>query len=242
MGIGYYFLYTINDYEQEGLEPGMPALQDRIDTFKMLSDRIGKERVVWRFDPLILTDKISGQTLIDKVGSVMAQLAGYTEKMVFCFLDPVLYNGRKKLKSVGYEARAFSDDEKAYVAKNIAKMSEEHGIQAAVCGEPVSLSEYGIKPNKCIDDDLIRRVFSQDAKLMAFLDSVNGLEHKGQREHCHCIPSYDIGTENTCRNGCVYCYANASETAVQNQLERIEKYEALSAKSTPTGPVPAELN
>jgi DNA repair photolyase len=242
MGIGYYFLHTLNDYEREGLEPGLPALQERIETFKMLAERIGKERVVWRFDPLILTDKISMQALIDKVGSVMAQVAGYTEKMVFSFLDPNYKNGKGKLTKAGFKPRAFSNDEKAYVAKKIAEMAVEQGIQAAVCGEPVSLSEYGIMPNKCIDDDLIRRVFNKDAELMSFLDSVKGLEHNGQREYCHCIPSYDIGTENTCRNGCVYCYATASEEAVQNQLKRIEKDEALLAKSTPTGPIPAELN
>ena len=50
----YYFQFTLNDYVREGLEPNVPPVAERIDTFKRLADRIGKERVMWRFDPLML--------------------------------------------------------------------------------------------------------------------------------------------------------------------------------------------
>ena len=38
----YYFQFTLNDYVREGLEPNVPPVAERIDTFKRLADRIGK--------------------------------------------------------------------------------------------------------------------------------------------------------------------------------------------------------
>ena len=159
MGIGYYFTHTLNNYEEEeGLEPGLPALQDRIDTFQELSKKIGKEKVIWRFDPLIFADKISKELLIERIGFLMKLLAGYTEKIVFSFLNPDKYNAKNKLKRSGIEAEPFSDDDKKYVAQHIAKMAAEHSMQAATCSEAMKLSSYGIIANKCIDDELIRKI------------------------------------------------------------------------------------
>ncbi|BBO74561.1 hypothetical protein DSCW_19780 [Desulfosarcina widdelii] len=221
-GLNYYFQFTLNDYEQEGLEPNVPPLAERIDTFKKISDRIGKEKVIWRFDPLILTDTIDRERLIGKICSLMQALAGHTEKMVFSFLHPATHKkAERKLEKAGINAKSFSDDEKAYVAWHIAEMAAENGIQAAACAEAMDLAPMGIIRNKCIDDGLIRRLFSHDHELMAFVNDGNGLSDKGQRPLCGCIPSIDIGTYDTCRHYCRYCYANVSETAVENKLKRI---------------------
>lgn len=56
--INCYIQYTLNDYEKEGLEEGVPSVEKRIDTFKRLVDELGFGHVVWRFDPLMLTDQI----------------------------------------------------------------------------------------------------------------------------------------------------------------------------------------
>ncbi len=81
--INYYFTYTLNNYEQENLEPHVPPLQNRIDTFKRLSDTIGKGRVVWRFDPLILSDTISVDCLLDKIHGIGNQIHQFTENLLF---------------------------------------------------------------------------------------------------------------------------------------------------------------
>ncbi len=222
MGINYYFQFTLNDYEQEGLEPNVPPLGERIDTFIRLAERIGRAKVIWRFDPLVLTDTIDRERLIGKVGSLMKALAGYTEKMVFSFLHPAAYKkAERKLKKAGINAKGFSDDEKAYVAWHISEMAEENGIQAAACAEGMDLAPFSIGRNKCIDDGLIRRLFSHDQDLMAFVNGGKGLTDNGQRLLCGCIPSIDIGTYDTCRHNCHYCYANVSVTAVENKLRRI---------------------
>lgn len=85
-----YIQYTLNDYEKEGLEK-VPSLLNRIETFKMLSDKLGANAVVWRFDPMILTDDITIYDLISKVEKIGDQLKGYTEKLVFSYADIKLY-------------------------------------------------------------------------------------------------------------------------------------------------------
>ena len=95
-GIGCYIQYTLNDYEEEGLERGVRPLAERIETFKLLVERLGKGAVVWRFDPLILTDKIDMDKLLRKIENIGDQLRDYTEKLVFSFADIESY---KKVKN-----------------------------------------------------------------------------------------------------------------------------------------------
>jgi DNA repair photolyase len=222
MGINYYYHYTITDYEKEGLEPNIPPLKDRVAAFKWLSNRLGKDRVIWRYDPLVLNDKIDPERLTRKVGSLIECLADYTEKMVFSFLDPLVRKkvGRQLIRT-GIRAKRFSLQDMEYVACSIAGYAERAGIKVSACAEAVDLRPYGICKNKCIDDEYLRRVFTTDKALMSFLDTVAGVKDPGQRELCGCIPSCDIGTYNTCKNGCVYCYATHSQKAVDNNFNRL---------------------
>ena len=223
----YYFQFTLNDYVAEGLEPNVPSVKERIDTFLRLADRIGKERVIWRFDPLLLTDKITIDVLLDRITKIGRQLKGYTEKLVFSFIDIASY--RKVQKNLaGYGVREFSADEQVQFAKGLAELNKDLGLGLATCGELVDLSEYGIKHNKCVDDELMMRLFNDDAKLMEFIgaeyDMFNGWQikkskkDKGQRKACGCIVSKDIGAYNTCPHLCRYCYANSSDALVKKNF------------------------
>ena len=222
MGIGYYFLYTLTDYDRDGLEPNLPPLADRIDAFKKLSNRIGKGKVLWRFDPLVLTDTIELDRLTRKAVNLIERLAGYTDKMVISFLDPF---DRKKVERqlirAGIRAKQFSSQDMEFISRTISSYAERAGIEIAACAEAMDLSSFGITRNKCIDDGYLRRVFGHDRALMSFLDIVGGVKNQGQRKLCGCIPSFDIGTYNTCNNGCVYCYANNSQNAVTNNFNRL---------------------
>ena len=222
MGIRYYFHYTLTDYDQEGLEPNLPPHKDRIFAFQQLSNKIGSENVIWRFDPLVVTDTIDRDRLILKVAMLMECLTGYTEKLVISFLDPTAHKKVKpNMSKAGITVKEFSDEDKAYVARHIAELANAYDIQVSSCAEGIDLSLYGIRQNKCIDDALMRRLFSQDDELFSFLDKIDGQKHQGQRKLCRCIPSFDVGKNNTCRNGCVYCYANVSQKAVEDNFDRL---------------------
>ena len=232
--IGCYIQYTLNDYEKEGLEKGVPPLEERIDTFKRLVDQLGQGRVIWRFDPLILTDKVSLDDLLQKVENIGDQLNGYTEKLVFSYADIALY---KKVKAnldkshVNYAEWTTAQMEE--FAERLSGLNQKWNYQLATCGEKMDIDRYGIQHNKCVDDDLMIRFAHHDKALMDFLgvevkESLFGTEivkkkdnrDKGQRQFCGCIVSKDIGEYNTCPHLCEYCYANTSkEAAVRNWKE-----------------------
>lgn len=225
----YYFQFTLNDYIAEGLEPNVPPVAERIDTFRRLARRIGKERVIWRFDPLLLSNYLTVDVLLEKIASIGHELQGATEKLVFSFADIQAY--RKVGKNLsGTNCREFSSEEKIEFAKGLRDVNLSLGLEMATCAEDIDLSEYGIKHNKCVDDDLMVRLFHDDAKLMDFIgaeyDMIDGWtikksrKDKGQRKACGCIVSKDIGMYNTCPHLCRYCYANSSDSVVQRNYSK----------------------
>lgn len=235
----YYFQFSLNDYDKEKYEAKVPSVESRIKTFKELSKRIGKKRVVWRYDPLILTKDIDVNELLRRVKNIGDQIHEFTEKLVFSFVDIDIYkkveNNLKKEDVPYIEWNETSMDE---FAKGIYEINKNWGLQLGTCSEKIDLDKYGIVHNKCIDDDLMIDLFSEDKELMDFLGveikqadlfndgeiiKTRNLKDKGQREDCGCIMAKDIGAYNTCPHECNYCYANASkEIAKKNYKKYLE--------------------
>jgi len=218
-GIGYYFQFTLNDYEAEGLEPGVPPLQERIETFRGLSHAIGKQKMVWRYDPLLLAEGLTVEGLVDRVARVGEQLHPHTGKLVVAFADIERYaKVRNRLRALGKGCRELSPDEMRAFAEKLVAVAKPWGLAIATCAEAIDLSDLGIGQNKCIDDELLARLFSHDGELMRFLGPAelrHSLKDKGQRKECGCMVSKDIGAYDTCPHLCRYCYANSSERAVR---------------------------
>lgn len=208
--IGCYIQYTLNDYEAEGLEPNVPTLTQRINTFRRLVDALGMGAVVWRFDPLILTDSINIDTLLRKIARIADALAGYTEKLVFSFADIESYKKvSRNLRQSGINYREWDEDTMREFASRLSTLNRDNwNFRLATCAERIDLSGYGIEHNRCIDPELISRRAPDDLALQNFL--YNAKTDSGQRKACGCILSKDIGAYNTCPHGCLYCYANTS--------------------------------
>lgn len=206
--IGCYIQYTLNDYEAEGLEPNVPALTQRIDTFRRLVDILGFGAAVWRFDPLILTDRINIDTLLRKIAHIADALAGYAEKLVFSFADIESYKKvSHNLRHSGINYREWDEYSMREFALHLSTLNRDNwNFRLATCAERIDLSEYGIEHNRCIDPELISRLAPDDAVLQNFL--YNAGADSGQRKACGCILSKDIGAYNTCSHACLYCYAN----------------------------------
>jgi len=241
--INCYIQFTMNDYEEEGLEKGVPSLEERIDTFKQLVAILGKGHVIWRFDPLVLTDKIDVNTLLKKVEHIGDELKGYTEKLVFSFADITEYKKVKaNLEANNINYQVFTPETMNQMAEGLARLNSKWGYTLATCGEKIDLDKYGIQHNHCVDDGLIARIAYDDPILMKFL-GMEVVSHfgrdfgveiplgaievsdtmyvqrkkdnrdKGQRQFCGCIVSKDIGQYNTCAHLCEYCYANSTKAA-----------------------------
>ena len=168
--IGCYIQYTLNDYEHEGLEKGVPSLDYRIDTFKLLVDKLGKGHVIWRFDPLILTDQIDLNDLLRKVENIGDQLQGYTEKLVFSYADIALYKKVKfNLEKNHINYKEWSISEMEEFAEKLSILNKKWKYKLATCGEKINIDKYGIVHNRCVDDDLMIRFAFHDKALMDFL-------------------------------------------------------------------------
>jgi DNA repair photolyase len=232
--INCYIQFTLNDYVQEQLEINVPSVEERIETFKKLVDKLGKGKVIWRFDPLILTKTIDVNELLRRIKRIGDELKGYTEKLVFSYADISIYKKVKKnLENNLISYREFTQEDMVSFAEGLYKLNKDWNFAISTCAEKIPLERYNIQHNKCIDDDLMIKYFSHDKVLMDFLkikiipaDMFNPNERiekrqdnkdKGQREFCGCIISKDIGEYNTCPHLCEYCYANASkEIALKN--------------------------
>ena len=260
-GIHYYFQITLNDYEREGFEPNVPALQHRIEVFKKLSEKIGKEKVIWRFDPLVLTEQLSPRQLLNKIYHIGNQLKGYTDKLVFSFIDVKAYRKVQNnlIKETPYftrenvEAAEPEGDKRIELVEGLVKLrnhwkNEGWNLTLATCAEEIDLDSYGIEHNRCIDGELMERIFSEDKELVYYLrtgklpetsgglfqseliipSTIKNLKDKGQRKVCGCMISKDIGMYNTCRHFCVYCYANTSKDCVlKNASKHNENSESI---------------
>ena len=246
--INYYFQYTLNDYDNEGIEKGVPKVEARIDTFQQLADCIGKEKVIWRFDPLILTDTVGVDELLRKVENIGNQLQGYTDKFIFSFADIRQYKKvQTNLDKSTTNYCEFDDAQMHIIAGELQKLNQKWNYEIGTCAEPIPFEQYGIIHNKCIDDDLIIRLFPNDKQLMDFLgvkivppdmfNPVTSIEKtrnnrdKGQRMFCECIVSKDIGEYNTCPHQCEYCYANTNPKAALENYKRFRgnnQFESIS--------------
>jgi len=181
-GIHYYFQVTLNDYMQEGFEPNVPPVIKRIETFKRLSQMIGKEKVIWRFDPLIVTPQLMPRMLLTRIWHIGNELKGYTDKLVFSFVDVKAYRKVQNnlIKETAYftkedvEKAEMSDAQQMEIVDGLVKLRENWkqdgwNLQMATCAEDMELSQFGIEHNCCIDGELMKRIFADDKELVYYL-------------------------------------------------------------------------
>lgn len=209
-GIPYYFQFTITSYGQD-LEPHLPASKiGLIETFKELSERLGPERIIWRYDPILFSEKYSMEFHRRAFAKCAELLEGHTLRVVISFLD-MDYNNTKNIQQVGISDG--TTEQKNEIAAYIAEVAREHGMSAETCAEGIDLNACGIKHGHCVDANLIERISGKA------LSSRGKSKDKGQRLLCGCIASIDIGAYNTCLHGCAYCYANYSQSSINANRE-----------------------
>lgn len=261
-GLHYYFQFTLNDYEREGFEPNVPPLERRIDTFRRLSAQIGHERVIWRFDPVIFTDVTTPEVMLGRVEDIGERLMGCTDKLVFSFVDINAY--RKVQNNLMRETAVFDksnilraepdDMQMTQFVEGLSRLRDRWrdrygwNMALATCAEKKDFGCYGIEHNRCIDGELMKRVFASDEDFVYYLNhgrmpaggrrtvpkegalfgdaeherhkSADEMKDPGQRRLCGCMVSKDIGMYNTCMHLCVYCYANTSRQAVKTNMSK----------------------
>ncbi|MBE5923550.1 MAG: DUF1848 domain-containing protein [Lachnospiraceae bacterium] len=208
----YYFQYTITGYGKE-MEPHVPDLHELIETFQNLSDKIGQDRVIWRYDPIIFSYEYTTEYHLKRFKEVAEQLKGFTKKCVISFVDIYTSKNMSNMNDIHY--KEISNDAINQFAKSLAEIAKDNGMVVGTCAEKIDLSFCGIEHNSCIDKNLIESIIGYELKVGP----------DGQRSECRCVKCDEMGAFDTCLHGCKYCYANYREAVVR---ENARKYDISS--------------
>lgn len=202
----YYFQFTLTSYGKD-IEPNLPKKREElIPTFKKLSKKIGKEKVIWRYDPIIISKKYTVDYHIKAFEEIAESLADYTEKVVISFVD--LY-AKTQRNTRELDIIQMTNEEMFAMADQMAQIALKCDLKIESCAEQIDLQEVGIEHGSCIDKKLIERIVGC---------RIIGEKDKNQRGECGCLESVEVGAYNTCRNGCKYCYANFNDEKVKENV------------------------
>jgi hypothetical protein len=201
LGYYFYFQFTLTPYGRD-IERNLRDKKEIIKTFRQLSHYLGKDRVLWRYDPIIINKNMTERYHFDKFKFLCSELQGYTDICTISFVD-AYHKLNKKIKDE--IVKEIPEEQMHLLASGISKIGGEYGIDLRACCEKLDFGSDGIRQASCIDKELVEHINGR---------TIDVKKDKSQRPGCGCSQSVDIGVYNTCRNGCVYCYANHSDESI----------------------------
>ncbi len=207
LGYQYYFQFTITPYNKQ-IEKNLPNKKEILESFKYLSKRLGSNKVVWRYDPIIINNEFTIQYHEKMFEHMSSKLKNYTNRCIISFVDPYKNVTRRMGENPVYNMK---EDIIHQLAEIFSKIANKYNIKLYTCSEKIDLTKYNITKSSCIDKTLIEEILN--TKINVKLD-------KNQREECRCVESIEIGTYNCCNNGCNYCYALQSEESSSNNIKK----------------------
>ena len=209
----YYFQFTLTGYGRD-VEEKLPSKKEvLIPAFQHLAERIGSNRVVWRYDPILFNEVYTPEYHRKAFRQIAEALNGYTDQCVISFVDTYAKN-KASMNALG--VCELPGSELLEFTRELCETAKANGIRVVSCAEQMDLSQCGVAHGSCIDKARIEAVLGC---------SIDVSRDKNQRPECGCVESVDIGTYNTCKAGCKYCYANHS---VESVMRNAEKYDVHS--------------
>ncbi|MBR1494034.1 MAG: DUF1848 domain-containing protein [Acidaminococcaceae bacterium] len=206
----YYFQFTLTGYGKD-MELNLPDKKRKlIPAFKQLSEKIGSERIIWRYDPIAFNEKYTPEYHIKAYSHIAGELKGYTKKSVISFVD-IYHKIQKNMQEMNITET--SDETMYSFAQKLYDIAGKNEMVLATCAEKIDLASIGIEHNACIDGKMIERLCRGNIKAKKDLS---------QRAECQCVESRDVGSYNTCSHGCKYCYANYSGKVLKKNLAKYD--------------------
>jgi len=200
-GYHYYFHYTLTAYPRE-IQPNVPSLEESIQTFLRLSEHLGAERVIWRYDPIILGNILPPDYHLRHFSQIAERLEGATKRVMVSAVDFYRKTKRRlgalEKGGIRFERNFERSGQFLTLLADLSSSARGHGMQVFSCAESEDYSDQGVLPGKCIDPELVASMTGRmpDTK-----------KDPGQRKACGCVVSKDIGVTDSCLHGCLYCYA-----------------------------------
>jgi len=201
-GYRYYFQFTILGYPRE-IDPKSPPAAAAVGAFRVLAERLGPRRVIWRYDPIVFTEITPPAFHEENFQRLAESLKGHTRRVVVSIVDMYrkIDSRLKKLEGTPAQVRPCDTEDLAPLMRGLAGLAEENRMEIASCAEEIDLRPFGILPGKCVDDRVIAEALGIE---------VPGTKDPAQRKACGCVVSRDIGMYESCLFGCQYCYATKS--------------------------------
>lgn len=197
---------TITPYGKE-IEPNVMDKKQIVEDVKKLSEKLGTQSIMVRYDPICMNDKFDVNKHIYAFNKLAKQLKGYVHHIVISFLD--LY---EKVKRNAPDLRPPTKEEGIELAKAFSKIGKENGIIVHGCYEDEDLKNYGLDMSGCMSKELVERACGY---------KLNPPKSSNMRGACNCLMGHDIGDYNSCMHLCRYCYANYNKKAV---IENVKKH------------------
>jgi len=212
-GFRYYFQFTVNNYPRT-LEPNIPSLDKRLSTFRELSHQVTPLRVIWRYDPIIISNLTAVESHIENFSRISGELKGVTRRVMVSIVDFYKKTDKRLLQLEKEEGFSFIRGEKLLkevtcLMKELSIIASKNEIEIFTCAEDTDYSQLGITPGRCIDTELMLKCWSLRLKYK---------KDPSQRPVCLCTTSKDIGINNTCKHACAYCYATTSSITAERRF------------------------
>lgn len=204
LGVPYYFQVTLTPYGPR-LEPGLPPKEELVRAFLTLSRRLGSERVLWRYDPILLCEGVDEAYHRAEFGRLASRLCSATTRCTISFIHPYR-TSRARLKNM--KVREPDHRLKKTLAEDLAATASCLGMRVVSCADRELESCARVHIGKCVDDALLTRIGGT---------VVHGVKDPNQREACRCVRSVDIGEYDTCLHACLYCYGWRSAVVIQKK-------------------------
>ncbi len=198
-----FWAVTITPYGED-IEPYVPPVEEVMTSFCDLSEKVGKQAVCWRYDPIFITDKYTVEFHIKAFSQMAAELAAHTDSCVISFLD--LY---EKTKRNFPEGRAVTSEERLEIGQAFAEIGKMHHIEVYTCAEGEELAQYGINTSGCQSRQVLERAIGMPLEVPKTAMT---------RAECSCVLGCDIGAYHSCGHGCLYCYANYDRKTVEENM------------------------
>lgn len=206
----YYFQFTLTGYGKD-VESHLPDKKTAlIPAFQTLAQKLGPDRVIWRYDPIAFNQRYTEEYHLRAFAQIAQALKGCTRKCVISFVDTYQKN-KKALDSLAFQDEGSS--ELLEFVRKLCEIAQENGMVIATCAEKMDLSAVGVEHNACIDQSVIEKILGCAIKTK---------KDTAQRPECQCVASIEVGTYNSCGNGCKYCYANFSPETVKKNMKQYD--------------------
>lgn len=195
-----YWHMTITPYGTD-IEPYVPPYASVIEGFKHISKLLTPQSMVWRYDPIILTNEYTVDFHFESFYIMAKSLKDYTDTVVVNFLD--IFDKVAQNFPEGYRP---SLDVQTKIIKELLSIARSHHMTLKTCGEGYIFKELGADTEGCLTLDCYEKAWNIKLKAP---------KRTPARPECNCYLHGDIGAYDSCSHFCRYCYANTNQAAVR---------------------------